>query len=141
MGLLLGGIIPAFLLGLFGVLQKGANTAGIGNGIYLIFTGVTVTIVGLAVYYCFPDKTVSTKSVLFTCGAAFLWAMSMLLIQIALGHYSMEIAKLVPLFNMNTLVAVVLGLIVFSEWNSLNLTSLFLGALCITIGGILVASS
>ena len=32
MGILLGGIIPAVLLGLFGVLQKISAKAGIGTG-------------------------------------------------------------------------------------------------------------
>mgnify|MGYP001546166408 CR=1 FL=1 len=141
MGLLVGGIIPAVLLGLFGVLQKAANNAGIGTGSYLIFTGITVSLVGVAVYFLFPDKTISGKAALFTCAAALLWAVSMLLIQLALGHYSIEISRLVPLFNMNTLVAVVLGLVIFAEWNSLNLPTLLMGALCITIGGVLVASS
>lgn len=139
MGLVIGGIIPAILLGIFGVLQKAANNEGVGTGSYLIVTGMSVTLLGVIVYFLFPEKSLSPRGLLFTSGGAILWAISILLIQLALSNYSVEISKLVPLFNMNTLVAVLLGMLIFAEWSSLNLFTLILGALCITVGGILVA--
>jgi len=141
MGTLIGGIIPALLLGLFGVLQKAASINGIGVGIYLVLSGVTITLTGMVVCLGFPDKTVTTPSALYTCLAAMLWAISMGLIQLALSFYRIEISRLVPLFNMNTLIAVALGLWFFSEWNSTNLLTLGIGACFVVLGGILVTVS
>ena len=118
MGLLIGGILPALLLGLFAILQKSASNNGIGVGIYLILSGITIALVGVAVYFGFPNKEVSIRSAAFSCLASMLWAVSMSLIQLAITSYNVEISRLVPLFNMNTLVAVILGLWIFSEWGS-----------------------
>ena len=141
MGTLIGGIIPALLLGVFGVLQKAANNNGIGVGIYLVLSGMSITLIGVVVYLAFPDKAVSVRSALPTCSGALLWAVSMVLIQLAISNYNVEISKLIPLVNMNTLIAVLLGLYFFSEWNSMNLLTLGVGACCIVIGGILVTVS
>lgn len=141
MGMLIGGIIPALLLGLFGVLLKAANNNGIGVGIYLVLSGLTVTLVGVVTCLGFPEKEISLRSATLTCLASLFWAVSMAMIQLALKKYDVEISRLVPLFNMNTLIAVVLGLWIFSEWDNMNSLTLVTGAFCIVLGGILVTIS
>ena len=56
-------------------------------------------------------------------------------------HLDGQIAQLVPLYNMNTLVAVILALIVFSEWQELQLVKLLLGTVLIVAGAIFVANA
>lgn len=50
-------------------------------------------------------------------------------------------SKLVPLFNMNTLVAVCLGLLVFSEWKNVHVLQLAVASVLIIIGGILATNA
>ena len=49
-GLLVGGVLPAFLLGMTGIFQKLSTNAGVGTGPFLIGAGVTTAIVGGGVY-------------------------------------------------------------------------------------------
>ena len=46
-GILLGGVAAAILLGVSGTFQKSSNLAGIGTGPYLVVTGLAVVAVGL----------------------------------------------------------------------------------------------
>jgi hypothetical protein len=62
-------------------------------------------------------------------------------IALALGRYEARISQLVPLYNMNTLVAVGLGLTVLGEWREVNLLRLLLGAGLAVTGGILAATA
>lgn len=141
MGILLGGIIPAVLLGLFGVLQKISAKAGIGTGYYLLILGVTITILGGAFALILPDRRLSLSSAGWTVLTGCAWTISTGLIAIALSKYHADIAKLAPLYNMNTLVAAGLGLIIYAEWQNISLPKFGLGALLIIIGGMLVVKA
>lgn len=141
MGLWIGGIIPALLLGVFGVLQKASNKAGISIGMYLVVSGIAVTVTGLLYLVVVPDKSITGRAAVFTLSAAVCWCVAMALVQYAITGFDIEISRLVPLYNMNTLVAVILGLVVFSEWENLNLSRMLVGSICIVAGGILVAKS
>jgi uncharacterized membrane protein len=69
------------------------------------------------------------------------WAIAAGLVAVALTSYGVPVARLVPLYNMNTLVAVLLALVVFSEWRDVNAVKLLVGSLLIIAGGSLVATS
>ena len=140
-GILLGGIIPAVLLGILAICQKLSNQAGIATSWLIITAGIGVLIVGLCLHVIMPDKTISLKSALPAVGVGLCWGISMGLIGIALVNYGVPISKLVPLYNMNTLVAVVLGLLIFGEWQELNLGRLLVGSFLIIIGGSLAATA
>lgn len=45
-----------------------------------------------------------------------LWAAGTGAVTFALGRYGGQISQFAPLYNMNTLVAVLVGLVVFGEW-------------------------
>ena len=62
---------------------------------------------------------------------------------VALGllKYRAPLAKLVPLYNMNTLVTVMLALIIFAEWQQTNTVQLLVGAAFIILGGLLVSGA
>ena len=47
----------------------------------------------------------------------------------------------VSIYNMNTLVTVVIGLMVLSEWKNVQPVKLLVAALLITLGGILAANA
>jgi uncharacterized membrane protein len=55
--------------------------------------------------------------------------------------YQTPLAKLVPLYNMNTLITAGLALIIFAEWRDADPLRLFIGAGLIVLGGIFVSGA
>lgn len=141
LALLLGGVVPAFLFGISGVLQKTSNRAGIGTGPYLIFAGLAVLITGVIFAAVQQDLTLNRASALQTCLFGGLWALGSAAIACSLGRYGGQISQLVPLYNMNTLVAVVVGLVMLSEWRTVDLTRLGMATVLTIAGGVLAATS
>jgi uncharacterized membrane protein len=139
--LLIGGLLPAVLFGISGVLQKTSAKAGIGTGPYLVVIGLVVVTVGLTVTVIQGDRTINLQSALNTCAYGLFWSSGIMCIALALGRYDARISQLVPLYNMNTLVAVGLGLLVLGEWKEVNSWQLLLGAGLAVAGGVLAATS
>ena len=141
LGYFIGGIIPAILLGVYSILQKISTKQGIGPGMLMVVMGFNIMIVGLV--YCFLSKeySISIRSGLTASLTGIVWGIATVLIAVALSKYNVAISKLVPLFNMNTLVAVCLGLLVFSEWKNVHVLQLALASVLIVIGGILATNS
>jgi uncharacterized membrane protein len=141
LGLLVGGLLPAVLFGLSSVFQKTSARAGIGTGPYLVVVGLVVTLVGVVVTVAQQDTTVNGTSCLHAIAYGALWASAIGCIALALSRYDAQISQLVPLYNMNTLVAVVAGLVVLAEWRDVQFGRLLAGAVLIFAGGVLAATS
>lgn len=139
--LLLGGVLPAICFGLSGVFQKTANKEGIGTGPYLMIVGVTVVAVGALVTLVQRDLSVNLTSAVHTALCAALWAGGMMGIAMALGRYHGQLSQLVPLYNMNTLVAVGVSLVVLSEWKTVQPLMIVAASLLTIGGGVLAAFS
>lgn len=137
----IGGLLPAVLFGLSGVMQKACARTGIGTGPYLVITGLAVLVVGGLLTAVEHEAVVSRKGVALTALFGALWAGGIGCIAVALRRHGAQISQLVPLYNMNTLVAVLLGLLVFSEWREVHWGRLLLASLLIIAGGVLAASS
>ncbi len=68
-----------------------------------------------------------------------LWALGMVFSFLAIGTGA-DISRLVPIYNCNTMIAVLLGIIVLHEMpNFAGAVKLIIGSVLIVIGGILVA--
>lgn len=139
MGLLLGGLLPAIFYGVFGVMQKTLSKTGLSPQWTMIGVGVGIVFVGLLSFAFLDQQNFHWKGLGLAGVVGGIWGFATLLIGIALNKYNTPISTLVPLYNMNTLVAVLLGLVIYAEWASVNLLKLLLGSLFILIGGILVA--
>ena len=137
--ILLGGILPALMLGLTGVFQKLSNNARIGTGPFLIVAGLTTALVGGVFLLLERDATIGQRSALYTVLFGLVWATAIGLIGIALGRFGGQISQLVPLYNMNTLIAVLIGLVVLAEWRNVDPRKLAMAAVLIVIGGIVAA--
>ena len=137
--ILLGGILPALMLGLTGVFQKLSNNARIGTGPFLIVAGLTTALVGGVFLLLERDATIGQRSALYTVLFGLVWATAIGLIGIALGRFGGQISQLVPLYNMNTLIAVLIGLVVLAEWRNVDPRKLAVAAVLIVIGGIVAA--
>jgi uncharacterized membrane protein len=140
-GLIVGGLLPALFFGLSGVFARPATQAGISTGFYLTIIGLAAATVGLVFCLIFPERELTFRSGLFTILVGSTWAIAAGLVAIALTKYGSPISRLVPLYNLNTLVAVIIGLVVFSEWREVNALQLLIGAVLIIVGGSLVATS
>lgn len=141
LSLLVGGLLPAILFGVSGVFQKTSARAGIGTGPYLMVVGAVVVVMGGVFTVVQRDTTVNGESALHASAYGVLWSLGIACIAIALAHYGGQISQLVPLYNMNTLVAVVVGLVVLSEWRDVQLGKLLAATVLSIAGGILAASS
>lgn len=140
LALLIGGFVPAILLGLSGVCQKMSTSQGIGTGPLLIVIGLTSTVVG--VLFCSDgDVTWTLRGFTYACLFGVCWATATGCIGIALKKYGAQISQLVPLYNLNTLVAVIIGLIAFAEWRTVQPLRISLAAALIVAGGILASKS
>ncbi|MFB3883337.1 MAG: EamA family transporter [Armatimonadota bacterium] len=108
------------------------TTALMGLGIVGVF----------AVYWRFSGGAplrASIPSIASGLGAGLLWATGMVFALLALRGGA-EVARLVPLYNANTLVALALAFLVLREIpQPAEIAKLTLGSLLIVIGGVLVA--
>lgn len=138
-GILVGGLLPAFAFGIGALFQKHSNDVGIGQSNYLLFFAFGLLVASGVAFFALPDNAYSMKAGLFASGHGLLFGAGFVLLAIGLTVYSQPISKLVPLANMSTLVSVAFGLVVFSEYTKLNLGYLLSGATLIVIGGILVS--
>ncbi len=139
--LLLGGFLPALIYGGSALFQKISTSLGISLSAYLVATGIGVAIVGIGFYIFENSFAFSIKSGLYACAFGLTWGIASGLVAYTLLNFKMPISQLVPLYNMNTLVAVILALIVFSEWRELHTIKLLSGSALIVAGAILVANS
>ncbi len=137
--ILLGGVLPALLLGMTGVFQKLSANARIGTGPFLIIAGITTALVGGVFMLLERDTTVGQKSALYTVLFGLVWAVAIGFIGIALRRFDGQISQLVPLYNMNTLVAVLIGLVILGEWQTVDPRKLAVAAILIVIGGVLAS--
>jgi uncharacterized membrane protein len=139
--ILVGGLLPALLYGVAGVLQKTASKTGIGPGPYILIIGVVAAIIGGIITLISRDTSVTWSGGLQTAGFAVLWSAAIVSIMLALGRYEGPVSVIVPLYNMNTLIAVLLGLLVLGEWEGVNHWRLIVGAVLIVVGGALAGTS
>jgi uncharacterized membrane protein len=141
LGIVLGGLVPALCFGLSSVFAKSSAVAGISSALYTFLAGIAVASVGLTMYLWDPDSTLSTRSALYAALAGSCWAVGAGCLSYALTRYSIPVSKLVPLHNMNALVAIAIGLIFFAEWNEVQVAKLLLGSALIIVGGVIVSNS
>jgi transporter family protein len=139
MGVIIGGLLPALLYSFGGLFQKGSVDAGIGVGTQMIIAGLATVVVGCGFYLAFPDKTISLRSGLLASGLGFSWGLATGFVAVAIVKFETPIAKLTPLYNMNTLIVVLLALWIFAEWKEVKVLQLLIGAVLIVMGGVLVA--
>ncbi len=137
--IVLGGVLPALMLGIASIFQKGSASGGIGTGPFLIGVGITTVIVGSIFLFVEKQVAITGQNAAFTLLYGLLWATATGFVAIALSRYGGQISQLVPLVNMNTLAAVVLGLIIFAEWRNVDPWKLLAAAVLIVAGGVLAA--
>ncbi len=137
--MIIGGLLPALIYGITSIFSKASTQAGIGLAIYTIIIGLGVTITGIVLFLLIPDRTFTMKAGWFAFGVGTTWGVGTALVAYALQKYQVPIGTLAPLFNMNTLVTVLLALVIFAEWKEVQPLKLIVGSVLVVLGGILVA--
>lgn len=140
LGILVGGLIPAFLFGIAGLCQKLSNQHGISTGVYVVCVGMGVVIVGVGLCIFNGSQTLSVKSAIPAVVMGIAWGAGVLLVALAINNYKAPLSVLAPLYNMNTLVTVLGALFIFSEWKDVNVIKLIIGSILIVGGGVLVST-
>jgi uncharacterized membrane protein len=135
LALLIGGLLPALLFGVASTFQKTAARAGITTGPYLIAIGSVVLLVGIAVTAAQGDTTATREGVGWACGYGLLWSAAIGCIVLALARYDANLSQLVPLYNLNTLVAVAIGMAVLGEWRDVVPWRVVAGTVLAVSGG------
>lgn len=139
LGLILGGLIPALCFSVSSAVQKFATSAGISSGLHLVTIGLTTACVGAIVCLVDGDWTGTQGGIGYSCIMGFAWASGVGSIAIALKKYGAQISQLVPLYNMNTLFAVAIGLVVLGEWRTVQPMKIIIAAVLIISGGIVAS--
>lgn len=139
LGIIVGGLIPAVCYGIAGVLAKISTDAGMPVGSHLVFIGLAASAIGGVFNLILPGKVPSITPIISSSILGAVWAFGTGCIALGLIRYQAPVSKLTPLYNMNSLVGVVLALIIFAEWRSVNIGNLVMGTLLICLGGILAA--
>ena len=139
--LIIGGLIPAVLYGLAGVLQKWSAREGGSVSVYLIGFGVATVIVGVVYRAILSDGASPISSIGLAVVAGLVFAVGAGLISFTVIRFDAAISQLAPLYNMNFLVTVLLGLLIFSEFRDVEVPRLLAGGLLILLGGWVVSSA
>lgn len=140
-GVLIGGLLPALLYGMTGILQKMSAKADGGAGMYLIFLGLGAVAVGIVFHLALPEPPISLRPPAFALVAGLTFSLGAGLISFALIRCRAAISQLTPLYNMNVLITVAVGMLIFAEYRDLHVLRLLVGTLRVFGGGLLVASS
>lgn len=141
LGLIIGGLLPALFYGLSSVFAKTSTNAGMSVGGHLFFIGIAISAVGVLFNWMLPGNVPSLYAAVSSSMQGVFWALGTGCIVLSLIKYQAPLAKLVPLYNMNTLVTVGLALVIFAEWRQVNPIQLLCGAGLIIVGGILVSGA
>lgn len=140
-GLLIGGLVPAILFGVAGLLQKVYGRTEGGHGPYILFIGLGVLLCGGVYALLDGDRTVTPGSAAAATFIGVFWALGMVCVLLGLLKFGAPLAQLAPLYNLNTLIVTLLALVFFAESRDVAVTRLLLGTLLIVAGGIIVARS
>jgi len=149
LGLIVGGIIPAFGFGLVGIFTKVSTSYGLAVPLFLTILSISasittifasVTIFGYPVSDLKP-LSMSSYGVAFAVIAGSLWSLSMLCFSYGLSKLSMPISVLSPVTNLNLLVSIILGVLLLKENNGIIATKFILGSALMVCGATLIARS
>jgi transporter family protein len=138
-GIVIGGLLPAVLYGVAGVLQKASQRAGAGLGPYLICIGLAVVGVGAAATVVTGERGITSKGAWLAAGMGLAWGVGTWLVALGLTRYAVPVARLAPLYNANTVVVVLLGLLMFAEYREVSLARLTIGV-ALVVGGTTVVA-
>lgn len=139
MALLIGGIVPAVLLGLGTVLMRLSVGAGASVPAYLTLVGTTVALIGGSSWLLGGQPLPSPRAIAFAIGMGASWSTAISCMAHGFATFRLPVSIVAPLSNGNALVAVLLGAFLLGEWKSLYLPQVLAGTVLIGAGATLVS--
>ncbi|MEL6384507.1 MAG: hypothetical protein AAFQ89_19035 [Cyanobacteria bacterium J06626_18] len=140
-GLIIGGVLPALFYGISSVFAKSSANLGMSVGGHLVFIGLAISMTGVLFNFVLPGNVPSLAAIGSSAMQGVFWGLGTGCVVLGILKYQAPLAKLVPLYNMNTLITVGLALAIFAEWREVNPFQLLAGAGLIIVGGILVSGA
>lgn len=135
---ILGGVLPMLLYGLMTFPIKILN-GKLHFSHYIFLTGIGVTIVGvIAIFLFYSEIEINISHISLGILNGIMWGLGALFVFLALQHPKATIAQLAPIYNINTLIAVLIGILFFAEWQHIVVWKIILGTMLIVTGGWLV---
>src|SRR3990167_1551069 len=134
------GIVAAICFGINTILYKIASQKGNFSPAFgsLVF-GIGILIAFLVYFFAKPSLQFEWKSTILAIAAGIIWAIGFLAIAIAISQKG-EVAKLAPLYNANTIIAVILGIVLLKEVpDTSQMWRVVAGAVMIVVGAVLVS--
>lgn len=143
LGIILGGLIPALLYGFSTITMKAGAGYKIDTSNYLIIIGIVIFLTGVLAKFILnsEEQSLNIMAIFFSISSGFFWALGTTLVNYSIVKFSTPIAILTPLYNMNTLVAVLGGMLLFAEWKTVNSLPVFFGTILVVCGGILLSKA
>jgi transporter family protein len=134
-------ILASLSWGSYIVVNKIAISKGMSPYFALVLMAVGIAGLFLTVFFITkPSIQADSASLTLAVIAGALWALGQLFAILALVNNA-PVSKLTPLYNTNTLVALVLGIILLKELPSGTMAiKVAIGAILIVAGGVLVSS-
>ena len=134
------GIIAAVFFGINTVIFKIAIQKGNLNPAYASLAyGVGILITFLIYFFINPTWQFEWKSTSIAVFAGILWAIGLIAVTIAISQKG-NIAQLAPIYNTNTIITVILGIILLKEIPDMSqMIRIIIGAFMIVAGAVLVA--
>ncbi len=134
------GIVAAICFGINTILykiasQKGNFSPAFGSVVF----GIGIMIAFLVYFFAKPSLQFEWKSTSLAIVAGIIWAIGFLAIAIAISQKG-EVARLAPLYNANTIIAVILGIVLLKEVPDMSqMIRVIIGAVMIIAGAVLVS--
>lgn len=141
MGIIVGGLLPAVLFGLIGVLQKLGAQTGMNVFVWVAAFGGAMLLFGCVGILMQDSIEWSSVGIACAAGAGFAYAVGSGALSFAIIHYQEPISKLIPIVNTSTLVAVLAGLIWLNEASKIDIRQLALGSALTIVGASFVVKA
>ena len=135
------GMFASLFFGINAVVYKVAAVNGGLNPYYAgVFYGAGIFITVVAAYFFrFSAPTTNFKWLGLALIAGIIWGLGFIMTAIAISNHA-DVSRLAPLYNTNTLVAVMLGIILLKEIPSAaSVWRVVLGAVLVVAGSVLVS--
>lgn len=139
LGLIIGGLCPAVFYALTGVFARLSGQESISVGGYVLAAGIGVSLVGVAALLIEPrlieiPSANSSRALMHAMFAGLTWGLGTCLLIFAIVKFQSPLAQLAPLYNTNTLLAVLFGLTLLGEWREVSVPKVILAAALIVLG-------
>ncbi len=140
-GIIVGGVLPAFIFGVGGIFLKASTREGISLNHFILFAGAGAIFVAFLLFLFFKENSINLRSATLAFFVGLSWASATALMTIALTRYAVPISIIGPLNATASLITVLLAMWIFSEWKEILVQRLLIGAILIVIGAMLVSTS